>query len=115
MTRLLLGAGRDLLKAEAELAPPHPWGWREQVEWEQRQVKITTLGLMLLPIKPMGILPNFQSSKTKTLTKSALLNEQPKDGQRKSWIQELLPPISCWWESEHPLPQALHRLQALRG
>lgn len=28
-------------------------------EWEQGQVKITTLGLMLLPIKPVGILPNF--------------------------------------------------------
>lgn len=89
------------------------------MEWEQRQVKITILGLMLLPIRPVGILPNFQSSQTQTHTHTerALLHEQPNDGQRKSWIRELLPPVSCWWEAELPLPrgQALHRLQARRG
>lgn len=71
---------------------------------------------MLLPIKPVGILPNFQSSKTQTHPKSALLHEQPKDGQGKSWIHELLPCLLLV-ESEPALPQgqALQRLQALRG
>lgn len=42
------------------------------MEWEQRQVKITILGLMLLPIRPVGILPNFQSSQTETHTQKGL-------------------------------------------
>lgn len=44
------------MEARRELLPFVRGG---NAEWEQGQVKITTLGLMLLPIKPVGILPNF--------------------------------------------------------
>lgn len=44
------------MEARRELLPFVRGG---KAEWEQGQVKITALGLMLLPIKPVGILPNF--------------------------------------------------------
>lgn len=44
------------MEAKRELVPFVRGG---NAEWEQGQVKITTRGLMLLPIKPVGILPNF--------------------------------------------------------